>query len=86
MGAKTVMVVALRNRVPIANIIPVDNAPVDAALHSDFAKYVQGMKRIDDMTIRRQSEADAILKDYAGKKSITLLRDVTRQHAVSIIP
>lgn len=64
MGAKTVMTVALRNKVPIANLIPVDNAPVDAALSSDFAKYVQGMRRIDETTIRRQSEADAILKDY----------------------
>lgn len=64
MGAKTVMTVALRNRVPIANLIPVDNAPLDAALHGDFAKYIQGMRRIDDTTIRRQSDADAILKDY----------------------
>ena len=64
MGAKTVMTVALRNRVPIANLIPVDNAPVDAALHSAFAKYEQGMRKIDETTIRRQSEADAILQDY----------------------
>ena len=64
MGAKTVMTVALRNKVPIANLIPVDNAPVDAALHSDFAKYITGMRRIEDTTIHRQSEADAILKDY----------------------
>ena len=64
MGAKTVMTVALRNRVPIANLILVDNAPVDAALHSSFAKYIQGMRRISETTIRRQSEADAILKDY----------------------
>jgi pimeloyl-ACP methyl ester carboxylesterase len=70
MGAKTVMTVALRNRVPIANLIPVDNAPVDAALHSDFAKYVQGMRRIEDTTIRRQSEADAIMQDYEESLSI----------------
>lgn len=70
MGAKTVMTVALRNRVPIANLIPVDNAPVDAALHSDFAKYMQGMRRIDETTIRRQSEADAILQDYEDSLAI----------------
>ena len=35
MGAKTAMTVALRRRVPIANLIPVDNAPVDAALVAD---------------------------------------------------
>jgi pimeloyl-ACP methyl ester carboxylesterase len=64
MGAKTVMTVALRGRVSIANLIPVDNAPVDAALHSDFQKYTQGMRKIEESTIRRQSDADAILKDY----------------------
>lgn len=64
MGAKTVMTVALRNRVRIGSLIPVDNAPVDAALHSAFAKYVQGMRKIDETVIRRQSEADAILQPY----------------------
>ena len=64
MGAKTVMTVALRNRVPVANLIPVDNAPIDAALASSFAKYVQGMRKIEESTIRRQSEADAILQPY----------------------
>lgn len=64
MGAKTVMTVALRNRVPVANLIPVDNAPIDAALASSFAKYCQGMRKIDETTIRRQSEADAILRPY----------------------
>ncbi|KAK4539991.1 hypothetical protein LTR36_009889 [Oleoguttula mirabilis] len=64
MGAKTAMVVALRQRVPIANLIPVDNAPVDAALKSDFGKYVQGMRRIEEAGVKRQSEADDILKEY----------------------
>ena len=64
MGAKTVMTVALRNRVPIANLIPVDNAPVDAALKGDFGRYVQGMRRVQEAQTRRQSEADAIMRDY----------------------
>jgi pimeloyl-ACP methyl ester carboxylesterase len=64
MGAKTAMTVALRHKVPIANLIPVDNAPVDAALKSDFGKYVQGMKRIAEAGVTKQSDADAILKDY----------------------
>lgn len=41
-----------------------DNAPVDATLRSDFAKYTQGMKRIEDAQITKQSEADDILKHY----------------------
>lgn len=64
MGAKTAMTVALRRRVPIANLIPVDNAPVDAALKSDFGKYVQGMRKVEDAHVKKQSEADAILQDY----------------------
>lgn len=64
MGAKTAMTVALRRRVKIANLIPVDNAPVDAALKSDFGKYVQAMRRIEDANVKRQSDADVILQDY----------------------
>src|SRR4051812_26961485 len=58
------MVVALRSKTPIANLISVDNAPVDAALKSDFAKYVQGMRKIEDSNVKKQSEADAILAEY----------------------
>lgn len=64
MGAKAAMTVALRQRVPIANLISVDNGPVDAALKSDFAKYVKGMRRIEDAQTKKQSEADTILADY----------------------
>jgi len=64
MGAKTAMAVALRKRTPISALISVDNAPVDAALKSDFGKYVQGMRRIEEAQVTKQSDADAILKDY----------------------
>ena len=64
MGAKTVMAVALRKRVPIANLIPIDNSPVDAALKSDFGKYVEGMRAIEAAKPAKQSDADAILKPY----------------------
>ena len=64
MGAKTAMAVALRRKTPIANVIPVDNAPVDAALQSDFGKYMQGMRKIEEAHVKKQSEADAILQDY----------------------
>ena len=70
MGAKTVMAVALRNRVPVANLIPVDNAPIDAQLASDFAKYVQAMRRIDEAGCTKQREADAILQDYEDRLPI----------------
>lgn len=64
MGAKASMVVALRSPKLVANLIPVDNAPVDAALASGFAKYVKGMRRIEEAKVRKQSEADDIMKEY----------------------
>lgn len=64
MGAKIVMAVALRNKVDIGSIIPVDNAPVDAALKSDFAKYTVGMRKIEESGVKSLKEADKILADY----------------------
>ncbi|KAK3308670.1 Alpha/Beta hydrolase protein [Chaetomium strumarium] len=64
MGAKTAMTLALHEPDMIANIIAVDNAPVDARLGSDFARYIQGMKKIDEANISRQAEADKILEQY----------------------
>jgi hypothetical protein len=58
------MTVALRNKKPISSVIPVDNAPADAVLKSDFAKYVQGMRKILDAGVSKQTEADAILQKY----------------------
>lgn len=63
-GAKTAMTLALRSPDLIRDIVAVDNAPVDAVLGSDFAKYVRGMKKIDEAGVTRQSEADKILADY----------------------
>ena len=65
MGAKTVMTVALRDPNACANIIAVDNAPVDAALASDFPRYVEGMRKVEDGKVKSQKEADEILEPYA---------------------
>ncbi|OQO03541.1 hypothetical protein B0A48_10205 [Cryoendolithus antarcticus] len=70
MGAKTAMTVALRQRVPIASLISVDNAPIDAALKSDFAKYVRAMRRIEEAHVKRQADADAILAEYEDELPI----------------
>lgn len=80
MGAKAAMAVALRKKTPIASFISVDNAPVDAALHSAFAKYVQGMKRIEEAGFKKQSEADAVLKEYEESMPVRqfLLTNLTR--------
>lgn len=65
MGAKTVMTMALREPSCCANIIAVDNAPVDAALASDFPRYVEGMRKVEQARVKTQKEADAILSPYA---------------------
>ncbi|KAL9621584.1 MAG: hypothetical protein Q9160_003976 [Pyrenula sp. 1 TL-2023] len=67
MGAKVAMTVALRSITPISSLIPIDNAPIDAALKSDFGKYVRGMQAIDAADLdpkHYKSEADHILRKY----------------------
>ncbi len=64
MGAKTAMALALQSPEIIHDIVSVDNAPVDVALLSNFGKYIQGMKKIEEAGVTRQAEADQILKDY----------------------
>jgi pimeloyl-ACP methyl ester carboxylesterase len=72
MGAKVAMTLALRQPHNYSALIPVDNAPVDAALKSDFSKYVQAMREIEDHRppITRQSEADKILQKYEPEMGI----------------
>ncbi|KAJ4389141.1 hypothetical protein N0V93_006603 [Gnomoniopsis smithogilvyi] len=61
MGAKTAMVLALNSPSTIKDIVSVDNAPVDAILSTDFAKYVRAMKRIEDAGVTSQRAADEIM-------------------------
>jgi hypothetical protein len=58
------MTLALRTPALIENIVSVDNAPLDAAIPSDFAKYIQGMRKIEESEVIRQAEADKILQDH----------------------
>jgi hypothetical protein len=58
------MTLALRSPELIHDIVSVDNAPLDAALLSNFGKYIQGMKKIEEAGVTRQAEADKILVDY----------------------
>lgn len=58
------MTIALRSPDTVGALISVDNAPVDAALTSDFPKYIRGMRRIEDAQITKQIEAEDIMKEY----------------------
>ena len=58
------MTVALRSPELVGALILVDNAPVDAHLKSEFHKYVQGLREVEEAQVKRQVEADDILKKY----------------------
>lgn len=66
MGAKVAMTCALRKPTAYSGIVPLDNAPVDAALKSDFGIYVRAMQEIEaaDPPLTKQSDADKILEKY----------------------
>lgn len=63
-GAKTALALALHEPDLVADLVAVDNAPVDVRLGSDFARYIQAMKKIDAADVTRQAEADKILEPY----------------------
>lgn len=63
-GAKTAMTLALRSPSMVRDVVAVDNAPVDAILSTDFAKYVRGMKKVEDAGVSSQREADAIMAEF----------------------
>lgn len=69
-GAKVAMTVALRSPSLPSALIPVDNAPVDANLKSDFRKYLEGMREIEEARVTRQAEADQILQKYEDVREL----------------
>lgn len=58
------MTMALRTPERVSGLIPVDNAPVNATLKSDFPKYVRGMQHVENEKVKKQSEASKILEAY----------------------
>lgn len=56
------MTLALRSPDTVANIVSVDNAPVDAILSTDFPSYIRGMKQVDAANVTKLAEADKILQ------------------------
>ncbi|KAL8723424.1 MAG: hypothetical protein Q9225_000255 [Loekoesia sp. 1 TL-2023] len=77
MGAKVAMTVALRSPNLLGALIPVDNAPVDAALKSDFRKYLEGMREVEEAAVKKAAEADQILKKYEDVRASPLFqRDI----------
>ncbi|KAF8983084.1 hypothetical protein BGZ46_010903, partial [Entomortierella lignicola] len=61
MGGKVAMYLAL-NHTPVDRVVVVDMAPVKVKLSSEFAVYVDVMKDIQKAHVKKQSEADSIMK------------------------
>lgn len=57
------MALALKKSDDVADIVAVDNAPVDALLSSDFPSYIRGMKKVDRSNVTKLAEADKILEE-----------------------
>ena len=58
------MTLALQSPDLIRDVISVDNAPVTLPLSRNFARYIEGMTKIEEAKVKSQSEADEILKEY----------------------
>lgn len=58
------MALALGQPGLVRDVVAVDNAPVDAVLSTDFAKYVRGMKKVEDANVSSQKEADRIFAEF----------------------
>lgn len=57
------MTLALASPTLIKDLISVDNAPVDAILSTDFAKYVRAMQQVDAADVSSIRAADNILAE-----------------------
>jgi len=80
------MTLALDQPSLIADIVSVDNAPVDATLSRSFAAYVRGMRKIDEAGVSRQVEADAILADYEPDLGIRQFLLGNLQRTTTVVP
>ncbi|KAI4254079.1 MAG: hypothetical protein LQ352_003298 [Teloschistes flavicans] len=58
------MTIALREPNLVGSLIPVDNAPIDTNLKSDFYKYLEGMQEVQNAAVKTQAQADEILIKY----------------------
>ncbi|KAL8953351.1 MAG: hypothetical protein Q9222_000778 [Ikaeria aurantiellina] len=75
------MTIALRSPDLLGALVAVDNAPVDAELHTNFGKYLEGMKEIQDTGVTKQVDADRILQKYESALPIRqfLLTNLVRK-------
>lgn len=73
------MTLALTVPSKVSAVIPVDNAPADISLHSSFSRYVQGMRKIEQIGVTKQTEADKILEETEPVSDHVLLYLIDRR-------
>lgn len=83
MGGKVAMEVALRSsgkldhednnqrKVSVERLVVVDMAPVDMILSSAFPKYIDVMQQIEEAGVKKQSEAEHIMKDVIPVRNLS---------------
>lgn len=62
-GAKTALTLALHSPNLIANLVAIDNCPIELPLTPDFSEYIQTMARVEAAQVKTHSEADQLMKD-----------------------
>ena len=68
------MTLALRNNALVKSLVSVDNAPVDASLKSDFPRYIEGLRKIEDSSVSKQADADRILERFEEASDLHSVR------------
>lgn len=82
MGAKVAMALALLHGDMVESCIPIDNAPIDTRLSSNFATYIRGMQEIDRHKVHTHKEAYEIMSKYEKNVAIQqfLLSNMKKAH------
>ncbi|CAG8826277.1 28413_t:CDS:2, partial [Racocetra persica] len=70
MGGKVAMTMALMQVPQIDQLVIVDSAPIDARMSKEFDTYVEIMKKIEQIGVVKQSQADEIMKSYISDINI----------------
>ncbi|RDA90082.1 hypothetical protein CP533_5559 [Ophiocordyceps camponoti-saundersi (nom. inval.)] len=70
MGAKTAMTLALREPDLVANLIPVDNAPVLSPINKEFSHYIRGMVEVEAAGLTNRVNADERLQQYVPSLAV----------------
>ncbi|CAO3639874.1 unnamed protein product [Cunninghamella blakesleeana] len=70
MGGKAVMMTALMAPERVHQLVSIDMPPVPLTLSKGFSTYIQGLKKINESQVTKQSQADLILQQVEKDQGI----------------